>query len=453
MTRPWIPTELIELIASHVDLQTFRSLRLTNVELSRQTAYYLRNQFLRKQHLAWSRESLDRFVEINTHAVFAGAMQHLVIDATPYHAIALLEVNERITVERLSLAQYRYPHNPSSELLKQQTDARNAAARAVRDAKFFNEAGYDLKCLVSVFKRLERLESVTFEYGRRECEYSKFVSRSSEYNLAEMSRPFLSTMAAIAETKLPVYSILRNRQSGFGAMTMGRFESLAPSLGNFDAAFEKLSTMQLSLRGWREPDDSFALNETTRASFLVCFLSKAKNVQHLYLNGCSHFESIARHCQFTKLKSCVLSTFPTNFGSDNDLENFLIPCSNTLVDLSLHGLLLPGDGDRWPMLLAELAGSKKVLQALEVLTLKDLFTTGGYIVYGARTGYINEARGNSLVDERAVPLPIPGIPYGERGSVGGEWREEVETGLHQNDSYEGSRAEWLNMVRGQFGSQ
>jgi len=422
MTQPWLPTELIELIASYVDLQTCCSLRLTSPELSKQTAHHVRNRFFRKQTLKWSRESLGEFLEINTHETFGGALQHLVIDATPYYSISLWEVSKRLSEEQARST--CYPNTGSRELNEQYTTDRNAAAQA---AKFFNESRYDQKCLKTVFGGLEKLESITFEYGGMDNKYAKFGSRYCVSSQHEMSRPFVSTMAAIAATKLPVSTIALNNRRNYGAVGIGRLESLAPSLRDFDQAFDKLATLHLSLRDWRDVDDGFALDDTTRAPFVVRFLAKAKNVQDLDLTCYSKFEhdifgEMARHCQFPNLKKCKLSLLPINLHSPHDLETFLTPCSEALIELRLHHLLLPGGPDPpcWPALLADLTRSETVLQRLEKLYLRNLFAANGNKMWMAGELWFS---------------------FGDKGVVGA-WREEVsDAHLYAT---RGSRAMWEN---------
>lgn len=422
MAQPCLPTELIELIASHLDLATNRSLRLASSELSRQTAHHFKSRYLRKQTLKWDRENLDVFLETNTHETLGGALQHLLIDATPYHSISLWEESKRLSEEQARST--CYPNTGSRELNEQHTADRDAAAKA---AIFFNESRYDLKCLKTVFAALEKLESITFEYGSMDKKYAKFGSRYCVSSQHEMSRPFVSTMAAIAATHLPVSTIALNKERNYGTVSIGRLESLAPSLAAFDGVFEKLHTLHLSLRDWRNADDGFALDDTARAPFVVRFLAKAKNVQDLDLSCYSNFEydvfgQMARHCRFSKLKTCKLAMFPINVHSTCDLEDFLAPSKDTLTELRLYHMLLPGRDPCWPALVADLARSDKVLQKLEVLCLSNLFASEGHKMWMAGGLW---------------------TCFGDRGVVG-EWRQEIlDSGLYEA---RGSKAVWENTV-------
>lgn len=356
------------------------------------------------------------------HETLGGALQHLFIDATPYHSISLWEVSKRLSEEQARST--CYPNTGSRELNEQYTADRDAAAKA---AIFFNESRYDLKCLKAVFAGLKKVESITFEYGGMDKKYAKFGSRYCVSSQHEMSRPFVSTMAAIAATNLHVSTIALNRDKNYGTISIGRLESLAPSLGAFDNAFEKLQTLHLSLRDWRDPDDGFALDDTNRAPFVVRFLAKAKNVKDLDLSCYSKFEydifgQMARHCRFDKLKTCKLAMFPINVHNPHDLEDFLAHSSDSLTELCLYHMLLPGRDTCWPTLVADLARSDKVLQKLEVLCLSNLFASEGYKMW-----------------------MVGGLwhCYGDRGVVG-VWREEVlDDGLLEA---RGTKAVWENTV-------
>ncbi|CAA9956413.1 FBOX domain containing protein [Pyrenophora teres f. maculata] len=379
MTHPYLPTELIELIASYLNLPSFRSLRLTSRELSRQTAHHLGTRYLRTQTLSWARSSLDTFLEKNTYESFSGRLQNLVVDATPYHyqnfwraSSALLhtgggEVSEALDAARTSAT------------------AAAAAAAAATVNKFFNETRYDVKVLTTVFARLEKLETLTFEYEGMEQKYAKFGMVYCVSSQHEMSRPFVSTMAAVAATGLSVAAINYGGYHGdYGAVGIGRLESLAPVLGRFDTAFAKLTVLSLCLRDWRCPDEGFQLDDSARTPFVVRFLAKARELRELRLDCYSVFEDdifghMARCCVFPKLERCKLVMLPINVHSPRDLHTFLAPCEDSLVFLGLYNLLLPGGGSEpsWPELLVDLARDETVLKALQTLKLQNLFAAKG----------------------------------------------------------------------------
>ncbi|CAE6995005.1 hypothetical protein CFE70_000019 [Pyrenophora teres f. teres 0-1] len=385
MTHPYLPTELIELIASYLDLPSFRSLRLTNSELSRQTAHHLGTRYLRTQTLSWARSSLDTFLEKNTHESFSGRLQNLVVDATPYHSQNLWRASKHVPEEQPHSA---WLHTSSAEVNGALDAARSAAAVAAAAAtvnKFFNETRYDVKVLTTVFARLEKLETLTFEYKGMERKYAKFGNGYCVSSQHEMSRPFVSTMAAVAATGLSVAAINCEVYYGaHGAVGIGRLESLAPVLGRFDTAFAKLTFLDLCLRDWRCPDEGFQLDDSARAPFVVRFLAKARELRELRLDCYSVFEDdifghMARCCVFPKLERCKLAMLPINVHSPRDLHTFLAPCEDSLVFLGLYNLLLPGGGSEpsWPELLVDLARDETVLKALQTLKVQNLFATKG----------------------------------------------------------------------------
>ena len=242
-------------------------------------------------------------------------------------------------------------------------------------AKLLNETRFDIKCLTTVFKRVVSLESIAFKYQGMEERYSKFGRRYCEATQHEMSRPFVSTMSAIAASGAQIKSVVLHPRHMHGAVSIGRLESLAPSLQYFDKVFERLGTLQLNLRDWRSPDLGFEL-ERTRAPFVVRFLATCDNVRMLDLSCFSNLEEdlfgeMARACHFDKLERCKLAMFRINRASD--LFTLFAPSCSCLVDLSLSDILLADEEATWPQLFSNMAVSTKSFKVLEMLELKNLF--------------------------------------------------------------------------------
>jgi hypothetical protein len=404
MSLASLPTELIETIATHLDLSSSRCLRFVSSSLRQQSLHVFRDLYFRNRSVQWTKKDLDSLVEISGHEAFGTALQHLIINATPKHSISLWQLRKRISEADAIFSESSGLFFKSD--LQEQYIAEEKEATEV--ATFFNETRYDQKCLRAVFARIKRLEKITFEYEGMEKKYGKFGRRYCESSQHEMSRPFVSTMTALAASGTHVREICTGDHFNYGAVSIGRLESLAPYLCNFDAVFEKLERLELNLRDWRYPDTGFEL-ETSRAPFVVRFLAKARNVRHLDIGCYSSLDNdlisgLARHCTFEKLETCKLAYFRVQNASD--LFGLLAPSNATLRHLSLSHVVLRDQEMSWADLVNHLASSSDILPGMECLSLSKLFTKIG-----------SRLRDMSLGAEETMHL-------GAKGHVS-MWRDEV----------------------------
>jgi hypothetical protein len=381
MSLASLPTELIESIATHLDLSGFCSLRLASHSLEERLLHVFRESFFRTRSLSWTKFDLDRFVEVSAHPDFGPALRHLCINATPHFSILLWQLRKRISE---SDAIHSGPNGVvfQSELQEQYIQDEKKAADF---ATFLNETRYDHKCLRTVFDKIRTLESIVFRYVGMDKKYGKFGRRYCESSQHEMSRPFVSTMAAVASSGVLIKEISIHPIYNYGAVSIGRLESLAPSLRNFDTTFQKLEKLELNLRDWRYPDTGFEL-ESTRAPFVVRFLMKTHNVKHLSLSCYSSLDDnlvgeLARSCSFNNLVTCRLSHF--RLHNALDLSQLLLPSSTTLRGLEISHVVLRDENLDWAGLFCHLAASEDGLQTLERMRLTKLFTrSGSRLCYG-----------------------------------------------------------------------
>ncbi|KAH8723369.1 hypothetical protein GQ44DRAFT_620304 [Phaeosphaeriaceae sp. PMI808] len=382
MSLSCLPTELIETIANCLDLATFRSLRLVSIALKHQSLHVFRDRFFRTRSLAWTKHDLNRILEISVHVYLGSAMRHLIIDATPKQSINLWQLRKRISEVPAVLSE------PDSVFLKSDLQEQYIAGEkeAQELTTFFTETRHDQKCLRKVFERLQQLESVVFAYRGMNKTHGKFGRKYCNFSQHEMSRPFLSTMSAIAASGITIKEISIHPSLHYGAVSIGRLESLAPSLTNFDSAFAKLEKLTLNLRDWRYPENGFEL-ESSKAPFVVRFLAKAHNVRHLSLSCYSSLDAdlmgdIARTCTFSHLEECSLSHL--RFINTMDLYHFITPSISTLKVLKLSHIVLRDLVLTWTDLLRHLACSEDPMPELETLVLSKLFTkTGARLNFGA----------------------------------------------------------------------
>ncbi|KAH6621782.1 hypothetical protein C7974DRAFT_210866 [Boeremia exigua] len=368
-----LPIELIEQVASYLTLPSFRALRLTASRYHHQTDHLFRQRFFTTQHLRWTKTSLQRLTEISTYQPLGSSCRHLIIDATPHHALLLWKMGRR-SLDPGLMAPVAIDED-DIRLFKLTEDYEALQHKAEEAAKWFNETRFDVKCLVTVFAHLTSLDRITFAYQGMEALCSVFGHRYCESSQHEMSRPFISTLSALATSEVKVRHIAVHDEDRYGAISIGRLESLAPSLRYFDVAFENLETLQLNLRDWRSPDAGFEI-EQTRAPFIVRFLAKCKNVRTLELSCYSALEDdlfgvVARTCRFIKLEKCNLDSF--RITHVNDLIEFLMPCSDSLKQLKLQKIMIANPQATWADVLTTLAESNSCLASLQSFSVYLLY--------------------------------------------------------------------------------
>ncbi|KAF1965129.1 hypothetical protein BU23DRAFT_414385, partial [Bimuria novae-zelandiae CBS 107.79] len=365
-----LPTELIEHVTNHLDVDSFRSFRLASRSLNEQSRYQFRQRFFRTRTVAWTSDSLDRLMRITADSYFGRSLQDLVVDATPRFAIRLWELEKGIIEADLQQDQGR---RDDAQGLYSEVEARFEQA-----TRFWNETRHDRKALTSVFEHLGRLQSIVFAYDGMKKNFLLFGRRYCESSQNEMSRPFVTTMAAIAMSKLIVQTITIDSRRRYGAVSTGRLESLAPLLGRFDEIFLGLKVLKINIRDWRSPDDGFEM-PTGKASFLVRFLSKLRNLETLDLSCFSSLEEnilteLAQHCKYPRLVTCRLHLFKV--PDTDDLLQFLKPAHGWLKSLTLSQCILRNGA--WRQVMIDMATELR----LEHVELSDLFTRTG-----ARVGF------------------------------------------------------------------
>ena len=370
-----LPTELIEHVTDHLDIESFRSFRLASQLLNQQSIHAFRQRFFRARTVAWTSESLNRLTEISSDAFFGRSLRDLIVDATPRFAIRLWELEKGIIEADLQQDQDR----------RNEAQARygEVETRFEQVTRFWNETRHDRKVLTSVFEHLGRLQSIVFAYDGMRKNFLLFGRRYCESSQNEMSRPFVTTMAAVAMSKLIVQTIAIDPQRRYGAVSTGRLESLAPLLPRFDDIFLGLKVLKMNIRDWRSPDDGFEM-PVGKASFLVRFLSKLRNLENLDLSCFSSLEEnilseMAQHCKYPRLKACRLHLF--RIPDADDLLRFLEPAHGWLESLTLSQCVLRSGS--WGHVLVDIASGLQ----LKHIELSDLFTRAG-----ARVGFDHTMR-------------------------------------------------------------
>lgn len=391
---------MVEGIAGHLPLSAFRDLRLVCSSLNQQLQHQFRERFFRQHTLAWSTESFHALTSIVTHEYYGTALKVLVIDATPSYAVNLWKIN-RQGVE-----------SPNSELefqLQRKEDILTEEAK--ESAKFWTESRFDQTNLIAIFQRVKNLDSIVFAYDGMEKHWGKFARIYCERSRNEMSRPFVVAMAAIAESGIVVRTISIHRDRKYGAVSIGRLESLSPRLAKFDVAFQTLHNLQLNLRDWRHPEEGFELPEA-RAPFIVRFLAKCTNIRRFEISCFSSLEEdifpeMSRHCKFPHMEHCQLELF--RLSSADDIFNFLEAAKCSLRSLSLSHIVLRDETATWPDLMRRIASDLD----LETIDLKNLFSR-----FGARVGIEGTLKGTISL---SGPSLKQRLEYHAEHLIAGNW--------------------------------
>ncbi|KAH7130509.1 hypothetical protein B0J11DRAFT_578041 [Dendryphion nanum] len=359
-----LPTEMVEAVADNLSLIEFRQLRLVCSSLQQQSLHQFRERFFRQKTLAWEVESFESLLQVTKHPYFGKSIRHLIIESTPTYAIRLWKLNRRVI---------ETPDHDVEHRLTLEEDA--LADEACRVAKFWNETRYDQKSLMTFFEQVRTLESITLSFNGMERHLGKFARMYCERSRNEMSRPFVTTMFTMATLGATVDNIFLHEDRNYGAISIGRLESLSPVLSKFEDAFTNLHTIQLNLRDWRFPEEGFE-PPIGRAPFVVRFLSKCTNIRRFEVSCFSSLEGnifpeMAKHCKFPFLERCHLDLFRV-FAME-DLLNFLDGAKDTLRVLSLSHVVLRDETADWSDIMRSIASGLN----LESLELKNLFNRRG----------------------------------------------------------------------------
>ena len=399
-----LPTEMAEAVVDYLSLTDFKQLRLVCSTLHQQSMHQFRERYFQQISLTWSIESFQSLLEVSRHPYFGLAIKHLAIDSTPSYAIRLWKLN-RQAIET--------PDHDLENRLNNEEDS--LSYEAERMSKYWSETLHDQKDLIQFFKHVRYLDSVTFAFDGMDRHLGKFARMYCERSRNEMSRPFVTTMAAIAISGVTVKNVYLHKVRNYGAISIGRLESLSPFLSKFQGAFENLDTLQINLRDWRYPEEGFEplTGTVPKAPFVVRFLSKCVNIRRFEVSCFSSLENdmfseLAKHCKFPRMEYCRLELF--RIFSMEDLPNFLIGSKSSLRTLSLSHFVLRDESATWADLLRRLASDLN----LETLELKSLFTRRG-----ARLGIADGPIKGTLV--LSGPDFIKNLEYYAENLVAGNW--------------------------------
>lgn len=373
MSLATLPTELLELISSHLRLPSFASLRLSCRHCYIRTLLLFKDRFFGTQYVSWNKVSLQKLVDIAAHRELGDALRHLVINSTPHHALSLWKISRR-SADAGHLTPLTDDEDGAKLVHRLDSQFQILQEEAERSARWFNETRFDVSCLKKAFERVKGLESPVFAYEGMEIRYSKFAQRYCEASQHEMSRPFVSTLSALAASGTLVKRIEMAKGKTHGAVSVGRLESLAPHMRVFGKLFEGLQVLELNLRDRRRPDEGFEL-ENGRAPQGLRFLARCKSVRVLDLSFYSTlkedvFGELLRECRFERLERVTLEFCRVRQGSD--LLKFFEPSKRCLKEVTLKDVMLDEYNKRergwktWKQILDGFADDKMLFEKLQV---------------------------------------------------------------------------------------
>ncbi|PVH95897.1 hypothetical protein DM02DRAFT_136859 [Periconia macrospinosa] len=359
MTLSALPSELVTCVTEHLDISSFRSFRLVCSPLQVQSLHCFKRRFFQKQTIEWTLHSLQQFQEIS-ESHFGAALKDLVIDATPRFALKSAQLYDLLSL-----------HEDYESKKALESGWLQVEAEKDRMASFWNETRQDVKILTSVFGRIGALRSITFAYDRAKLS-ARGLYEFTRNSQREMSRPFVSTLAAVAIANLTVSAIITDPIRKQGAVSVGRLETVSPILIPHEDVFLRLEVLKLTLREFRRPNEGFAL-PIGKPPFWVRLLSKFKHLRTLDLSFCTIFQEnslrhMAKHCRYSHLEHCRLSAFQLH--NAEDLLAFLSHAKDTLQSLSIDRTINMGEPWSWAEAWSRLAVEFPYLNQLE---LKDLF--------------------------------------------------------------------------------
>lgn len=211
-----LPTELIEQIAECLDLESCRSLRLTSPWLTQQLHHQFGHRFFSKQTVSWEVDCLRRLRDI-TSSSLGQTLQHLVIDATPRFSVKIRELEKKLrefVVDTHSKETVEYRSLEEALATVEQ--------KAIAAAKYWNETRYDQKILAIVFGKARNIQFITFAYDGLHGYTYWDAQLHCERSQNEMSRPLVTTLAAVVAAKAQIQVISLDPIRNHGAISIGR---------------------------------------------------------------------------------------------------------------------------------------------------------------------------------------------------------------------------------------
>jgi hypothetical protein len=363
-----LPTELVENIAYNLPLPEVQNLRLTCRSIRDQIAHPFKDRFFRRRHITLTTPSLESLIEVARHPQLGPALNHLFINATPIYEKQVTAIEKKIRDAHLDTGLRR--------LLETERDLLERRKSTVLDS--FNN-GADRKLLSLAFLIIGHLRSITFIYEG----FDTMDPEDAMYHMRrcqnEMSRPFMTTMSAIAFSGLTVEAITATEDQRYGFVCIGKMKFMAWQYSNLRHAFANLKVLKLDLRDWMNPTRGWLLPGIEISPNVAQLLSLMPNLRDLDLS--CHVYSSREEDVFTRVGTIVRlphlerCTLGLVIAKEQSLLRLLNSARKTLKHLTLRNVVLVAGS--WTSLLESLA---KTL-SLESLVLDNLYQDESIVVF------------------------------------------------------------------------
>lgn len=395
-----LPTELVENIAYSLPLSDLRNFRLTCSSMRDQALHPFKDRFFRRRTITVTADSLKGLIDVAGHPQIGSALRDLVIDATPQLEKKYTDCQRRIRDAQLD--------DGLRQLLDIELRLINEDRVKLSD---FAKSGQDRKLLALAFMVIGRLHSIAFAYdgfNESEAEDAMYHLRRAQ---TEMSRPFVSTIAAIAFSGLAVEEITvqNHRRSGF--VSIGKLKFSSTQYSQLRPALAHLRVLKLDLRDWLYAPARWMVSVEI-PPFVARFLSRVTELRELDLS--CHIYSSRKEDVFTeianmvRLPHLVKCTLGLILAKEENLLRFLQASKTSLKHLTLRNCVIVTGC--WRTFLESLANTID----LERLTLDNLYENEHVALLGndkipavdlERPGLKEKILSHARGYELSMPLP------------------------------------------------
>ncbi|KAF2805029.1 uncharacterized protein BDZ99DRAFT_466706 [Mytilinidion resinicola] len=355
-----LPTELVENIAYNLPLPDVKNLRLTCQSIRDQIHHPFKDRFFSRKHINLTSKSLKGLIEVARHPQLGPPLSHLFINATPVFEKQITAIGKKIHDASLDAAGLRSLLEIERDLLEKQKPT---------ILESFSNAT-DRKLLSLAFLIIRHLRTITFIYDG----FDSMEPEDSMYHMRrcqdEMSRPFMTTMSAIAFSGLTVDEITVSKEHRHGFVTIGKMRFMAWQYSNLRHAFANLRVLKIDLRDWMNPTRGWmpGLEKSPNVARLLSRMPSLRELDlscHVYSSREEDvFEDVGRLVKLPYLEKCTLGLI---LAKEPSLMRLLKTSKKTLKHLTLRNAVLVSG--KWTSFLESVAEEL----ALESLVLDNLY--------------------------------------------------------------------------------
>ncbi|KAF2502716.1 hypothetical protein BU16DRAFT_521407 [Lophium mytilinum] len=354
-----LPTELVENIAYTLPLPDVKNLRLACRSIRDQIQHPFKDRFFRRKHINLTSESLKGLIEVARHPQLGPALSHLFINATPAFEKQITAIGNKIRAAYIDTG-LRY-------LLEKERDLLEKEKPTILESF---TSGADRKLLSLAFLIIRHLRTITFSYDALDSMEPQDAMYHMRRCQTEMSRPFMTTMSAIAFSGLTVDEITVSKEHRYGFVTIGKMRFRAWQYSNLGHALANLRVLKIDLRDWMSPARGWTpgLEKTPNVARLLSRTPSLRELDlscHVYSSREEDvFEDVGKMVRLPYLEKCTLGLI---LAKEQSLLRFLKASHRTLKHLTLRNAVLVSG--RWSSFLESVPATLD----LESLVLDNLY--------------------------------------------------------------------------------